>query len=467
MYQPHSILAVDFGVVPDGSTDNTAALNAAIAAAVAASGPGTTLLLPPGEIRYGTPLTFPDQACTLKIVGSGRPRSFTGGIGHDPNYVCGTQLTYTGNSGDAFGWTITGAGKRVYLTLENLTILGNSAGSSGHGIHLTAAGTLIAFLVCYRDVTVMGCKQHNIFHDGDVFECQLYNVRSNLAGDCGFKAAANGGGLPGETRFYGGTFNSAGNRGIHLEGGGAFSLHGVTCTTNGNEGLYVYGVNISAFELQMEANSQNSLAGDQATIATVMAVIHGCSLGVRAGATGKGLKFVGSFAPQVHGLVTNSAVSGAGYYDIYFDDACRVGTVTSYVSSDSVNRIYLGALGGHVVHSGQQWFTGQSRGQIAYAVTNTTTTAPDARKADSFQFNTTSATLNIGSPSRNLGYHEGQQITITVYNNSGGALTVNWGADYQMTAFAPPANNKRKTILFEWQGAILKWLQAGAASGDL
>ena len=464
MYQPHSINAVDFGVVPDGATDNTAALNAAIAVAIASSGPGTTLLLPPGEIRYGTPLTLPDQACTLKIVGSGRSRSFTAGANGDPNYVCGTQLTYTGSTGDAFGWTLTGTNKRVYLTLENLTILGNSAGSSGHGVHLKAAGTTIAFLACYRDVTVLKCKQNNIFHDGNVFECQLYNVRSNLAGDNGFRADANTGGIPGETRFFGGTFNSNGTRGIRLQGGGTFSLHGVTCTTNTNEGLYVDGVSFYAFDLQLEANTQSSLAGDQAMISTHAPVILGCTITVAASSTGKGLNFVGAFSPQVYGLKTNSTAGsvGAAYKDVYVDDACRTATLCGYLSADFLPRIYLGSLGGHNVHNGQQWFTGQSRGQDSAAAT-----APDARSCDSFQFAATGATLNIGNPLRNSSYHEGQRIAITVYNNSGGALTLTWGTDYLMAAFAAPANGKRKSILFEWQGGISKWVQIGSASPDL
>jgi hypothetical protein len=322
----------------------------------------------------------------------------------------------------------------------------------------------------------MDCAENNIFHDGNVFECQLFDVRSNSAGGCGFKAVGNSGGIPGETRFYGCTFDAADDRGIHLEGGGTFGLFGVTSSYNANEGLYVDGVNFAAFDLQLERNDEGaSGAGDQALIQAIGPIISRCTMTVIPGATGNGLKLVSTFGAQIHGLVSNSSAAGTGYNDIYVDDACRTATISSYFADDFAERVYLGshlplvALGGHVHRTGRQWFTGQSHAQIAAPLNSGTPVEPDARKADSFIFavGSGSAAVTIANPLRDIGYHDGQRLLITVANDSGGAITVTWGAEYLMSAYTAPANAKRKTILFEWQGPASKWVQIGAASPDL
>lgn len=56
----------DFGALGDGTTNDTAAIQAAVNAICAANG---VLLFPPGDYRISAPITFPDES--FRVVGSG------------------------------------------------------------------------------------------------------------------------------------------------------------------------------------------------------------------------------------------------------------------------------------------------------------------------------------------------------------------------------------------------------------
>ena len=457
-----AIYAAAFGVSTT-SADNTAGLNAAISEAFTS---GRTLVLPTGTINYTSPLTFPDAAGTLRIVGEGRPRELTGGISGDPLAPTGTELKYNGITGDAFGWTITGANKRVYLTLENLAIQGNKAGgTSGHGIHLKTAESASAFLPTYRTVSVMGCKEHNIFHDGNVFESSLFDVRSSLAGGSGFFSRANLSGLPGEVSFFRGSFVSNTGNGIDIDGGGNWHFYSPTCTANEGLGFKAVGVSLRVFGLHMEVNG--GAVGNQAFIQCQTPLIQGVFMSPPAAATGIGIDFSTSVAPKLDGLTTGPG--GPTYTHVKLSDR---GELTNYLSNDFVDKVQM-VGGNHIYRLGGQWRTGQVHGRhVINASVSTFVPEPDARIADSFFINYTYAPtdtgfMTIGNPqSKNgTGGHAGQRITITIHNNTAAAINgVNWQSLYEIRSYPLPAAGKAVSIAFEWHPEIAKWVQTGVTA---
>ncbi|MET3929584.1 hypothetical protein ABIE51_001471 [Lysobacter sp. OAE881] len=93
-----TLFATDFGVVADNVTDNSAALAAVIAEAIARE--GAEIILPPGDIRHSQPLVIDES--DIFISGAGKNMPHDGGAGPSP----GTALIYTG-TGDGVTFTST------------------------------------------------------------------------------------------------------------------------------------------------------------------------------------------------------------------------------------------------------------------------------------------------------------------------------------------------------------------------
>lgn len=451
-----AVWAVAYGVNAERS-DNTAFLNNAIAAALTQN---KVLRLPPGVLQVGSPLTLPNNAGALAVIGAGRRHSFIGGVNGDPIADTGTVLRYTGTAGTMFRWVLTGGSKRVYLTFDNITFEGNPAASSGHCIHLEAAGPTIAFIVNYSNVTVRKAKEHGIFHDGNVFECHLYDVRANYCGGSGFKEAFNSGGIPGETRIYGGYF-AYNAIGLDLGGGGHNSLHGVSASYNTVNDLKNNGAEIEVFEFQAEMGGA-PLGTDRILIQDCASpTFIGLLISPAAGATGNGIKFENVLSPYIHKLRSNSQVAAAGYKDIRFDNGTTRGTITGYWSNDFITRVDLGTGGGHYFARGDQKVTGTTHPRQSTVVTAYADIQIDARVADTFlvTFNGPGDSCGVGNPIRNQSYHDGQRINFIFKNATGAALTaINWFGDY-LVNFTPPANGKVRAVSFEYVDSLGKWVQ--------
>jgi hypothetical protein len=459
---------LDYGADATGVVDSYLAVQAAITAAF--SIPGGEVVFPSGNYRISQPLQLPDSAGTISLKGLGRPKSFTGGVTGDPTAVQGAQLTYTGANGDLFTSTLTGGDQRQYITIESLTFQGNSAGATGSCIRFNCALATSAMLVCYRDVTCNGAAEHGIFHNGNVFECQLINVRISQNANRGFLAQANGSGIPGETRFYGCSFN-ANLLGIDLSGGGRFSYFGLTCSNNTIYGFKASGVSVVGTDLQLEANGP--IDGDQMYLTSLQSSsFTGILITTISNGTGNGIYTDGtSFMLRFHGVNTNSSVTGAGYYDINFSDSTSRCEITGYVSNDFINRIFLGVGGGHVVHNANAWASGQSHSQQTISLASGNAT-PNAILYDDILVTVTgAATITVTNPtmsSDGLSYHAGQILVFEFYNNSGGSIGINFGGFYALAgAITPPANGKRRTIQFHWNANANLWVELSRSAADI
>jgi len=106
---------------------------------------------------------------------------------------------------------------------------------------------------------------------------------------------------------------------------------------------------------------------------------------------------------------------------------------------------------------------------LTYGATITT----DVRFDDYFTINATNGTLfTISNPTdssnSNNAIMQFKEITYDIKNSSGGALgAITWGAAFKLdaTGFVNPANTKRKTIRFMFDGT--NWVQVGPTSADI
>lgn len=157
-----------FGVKADAATDNAAALQSAISAAIAASQP---LLLPAGEIHFGTGLQI-DGPIHIKGVGGTRRWRFS---------TSGTRLVFTGTgdaitvNNDVLNDVVDG------VTFEAFELSNNGSGTDG--IVLDAANNDILAIEGTRliDVLIRDFGQDGLSCKGTVFDVVAH--RSSFIGN--------------------------------------------------------------------------------------------------------------------------------------------------------------------------------------------------------------------------------------------------------------------------------------------
>lgn len=107
---------IDFGVVGDGATDDTAAMQIAIDASVVA---GKILFIPAGTYKITSTLTLPQYA---RLEGENTNMSTTGG----------SKISFEPSSLDNLFEPTAATAFQVGFSLENLYIVGNSASAAGN-----------------------------------------------------------------------------------------------------------------------------------------------------------------------------------------------------------------------------------------------------------------------------------------------------------------------------------------------
>lgn len=457
--------AKDYGATGDGATDDFTALQACLTAAWNA--PGGTMFLPPGEYLTSAALTSPTTAGAVRVQGGGRTL-----VAKNPAAVTGASIRTTSTTANVFTFGIA-SGQRHSITIESLNVIGNASGTTGHAIHFSAPFSAGAQYVTLRDVRVSLAAEHGIFFDGNVFESQLINVRADQCVGSGFKAAGNNGGIPGETRMYGCTFDFN-DIGIDLAGGGSWSLHGVTATENEHEGIKATAVFLRCFDVQLETNSQADLAGNKMTITNCfMPQFYGIVCTGWVDETGIGLAFVSCTAPIVSGFYTNTLSNvGAGYRDLSFDTSSR-GTLDGYWPGGSAGeRLELGTLGRHVIRRGGEHLTSRNHPVQTVSSSSTGTDTMDADRYDTLLSRRTAAsitrTIAWPSPWAAAVAHEGQRVTVLVWNDSAGTTTTAWNGVWHLAgSWVDPAAGKVRSITFEFNSTINGYVETSRSVADM
>jgi hypothetical protein len=213
--------AAGFGAKGDDTTDDTAALQAALDAAFAANGPGF-LEIPPGTYRVTRTLT----------IGAAHDITRHHGI-----QAHGARLHSTIADGSNVLQVVCRSTER-FLAIEGLDILGS--GREGNGLYLECEHKEhYLYNFCLRDLVVQGVGGDGVRLIGNVFEGQLINVyaRDNKKNGATF-AHGSRGGILSAIHVFGSVFGQNGTYGAAMvHGCYDVSYHGCYFLLNGKEGL--------------------------------------------------------------------------------------------------------------------------------------------------------------------------------------------------------------------------------------
>lgn len=95
---------------------------------------------------------------------------------------------------------------------------------------------------------------------------------------------------------------------------------------------------------------------------------------------------------------------------------------------------------------------------------------PNASVASYFELTTGStvgAARTFAAPTSAPGYQfQTQEITISIFNNTGGAITTTWNANYLLAgAWVDPAAGKRRLVTFLYNG--VNWIEKTRSAADI
>jgi hypothetical protein len=217
--------AASFGARGDGTTDDTAALQAALDAAFSPGGP-FFLEIPPGTYKVTRTLhisppegTNGDITRHHGIIAHGaRLQSEIQGGGNVLQVICRSTIRF--------------------LTIEGLDILGH--GQEGNGLYIECEQKEhYLYNFCLRDLVVQGCGGDGARLIGNVFEGQLINVylRDNKKNGATFGHGSRAGILS-AIHVFGSVFGQNGQYGAAMvHGCYDVAYHGCYFLLNGKEGL--------------------------------------------------------------------------------------------------------------------------------------------------------------------------------------------------------------------------------------
>lgn len=136
-------------------------------------------------------------------------------------------------------------------------------------------------------------------------------------------------------------------------------------------------------------------------------------------------------------------------------------TSTNVIAGNADGSITIGASGKTTTIAGT---TSQTQAAVAFVTdTYSSSITIDASTGRHHKITATNGTaFTINAPTNPVA---GEELIIEILNSSGGALgTITWNAAFHMETYTAPANTKRKTIRFSYDGS--NWIQSGGMSGD-
>jgi hypothetical protein len=454
----------DFGAVGDGSTNDYTAIAAAITYAKSVGG---TVYFPftANGYKYGTSLTLSD-GCRLE--GQGVPNRWR-------STQSSVKLKYTGSASaiDLSPGAATGVDG---VQIANLEINGASATGTANGLYLnaTAATSYIEGVYC-ENTSFVDFPGHQVFSDGTVFDiifkrCTIMNP-TVAALDCVYIQN----GSPSQWTFDDcwispytagkwGVYTLSVNQDVRFLGGTVAPYNGAA-GANGvfvSGGLFIYGTHF-----------EGALAAQTGTIGIQYKGSNGAFISPSSCTYfGTGIKIGDSGADAARGWVISGNIGnynagGTGDVEITAG-GIRAGVILGLGYSNGTPTVTDTRLSGDGVPEVVKLYRGaletvqlvNKRYDVAYSG-SMTINAASGNEFDITASNGSAFTINAPT-----GMFDGQRITITLRNTSGGALgAATWNAVFKMSAWTNPATGFSRSIDFKYNGT--NWVQVSQTGVDV
>lgn len=469
-----NVRAPRFGAVGNGVTDDTAAIQAAIDEATAVTyGSGTvtrgaTIYFPPGIYRISSTLAGIGQG--VRLLGATRTMgsAYWGASAIKGTMTNGTYLFDLGSSTNSD------------VTIEKLTLAGSVGATSGanKSNHCIYAGSIAKFTGIdlnihgwggsairfdagvdnrFAGIQATGCLFGYLDLTENAGVIQLASVET-FGYDCNWNAppgvnvhsAVRSGYchaalFTGSLQHWHQTTFAFGERGVLVAASTSYhNFSRCRFENNQSEGLEFNGAKSRISDCIF---SDNSLDTDGAYAACIIGRGGGIQgydntwTGCRVNANGISGPYTHSYGFQVQSgngtglgsLNTFSNISGSGYTYAMFDHT-GVGAID--VSPVNVLNQYSVAGGG--------------------------TATINAQAGNKWKVTCTGATATIAAPTYPI---RGMGVSLEILNSSGGGLTVTFNAVFKHAGYTNPANGKRRTARFEYDGT--NWILVGDWSADI
>lgn len=477
----------DFGAVGDGTTDDTAAFLAVIAT-------GKVGFVPFGNYKLTAALPLTEGG----FVGEGFG---IGGAGAQFALLTFYNLTSATNGAI---YTRMATQKSNFPRLENLYIAASSwngvTGCLGYGLDIEAP------LIC-DCVVVYGFKKSGVFlHNntsgtGGPYQSRLRNVRSLYSGQHGILvgAGANAFGI----ESCEGKWSGAPSYGVAPSVAGSYDGLHVENTADGGGYAAFVPTALTVFGGDYSYNSQHGMNVVDCDGGNFGGGYSEGNLGakqVRAGAGAKrGMYDFGFAVGAVTDLIDIDTVDSANAQTCTircngfdFGGAANVAQTIMYdkqlsTANGRTRHLYLGASDVGATNStivqcatdGNAYFFVGGTGRFIFvdgltaqaaiigkrvALTYSASVAVAANLGNLFDLSVTNAAiLTINSPTSGV---DGQTITLTVRNTSGGAMgAITWGATFKMSAWTNPATGFSRSLTFRFDGT--NWVQISQTGVDV
>lgn len=451
-----------YGAKGDGTTDDTAAIQAAITAAAALGG---TVFLPTGTFKISSPLIVPQE---IRIVGSGR---------------FGTWIKQATDNTQILKVTDTNSASVHLADFALVYANQQTVASHPNSYAIAFMGSVEQGSVYYWTMERLQISQATV-GIGEFASLSTYYFWGNYVNDIYFNKISKSLIDTTATRFHGNPHNYFGKI-IHLTASSP-APSGPALKLSGE-------FTLEGFDIEDWTNQLIWAEGNSAASTPMPAAIRGIHVERHSITQASPLniidlengKFVvedidyqtstGSGTAFTHTLVnTNNA-------NLRLSNVC----VFDWGATGSLN-IHGGAAGDQHVVTGiaDQLDTGVSVGSVAKQVslengtvqsqvsqrgvvplTYGTTVATVANQGEFFTLSVANTTaFTISNPTNAV---NGQIITYDIVNNSGGVMgAITWGANFRLAgAFTNPANGKRRTISFYVNGGF--FIEINRAAADI
>jgi len=467
----------DFGATGDGTTDDTAAIQAAINYCVAntTSGTSTTpakgpvaLTFPPGYYKVSSPLSVTGP---ISIVGQS-----------NAEFSSGARIFQT-TSNDLF--FVKPSVTNPTFNIQNVTLLSTIAGT-GHLINFQPTGATYfnstrisncvfsnpqqsSIRLCGDDIKIQGCTFDVSGYSGLAIE-----LGSNTSGDSVTNSSIT------ECNFF-----NIPTRCISVYNASSIRIENNVVSQNGSSKTlsFVDGLDTSASQFYAISVSSNTLTGVSRMFAASAAtscifsnnIAYDC--GLDSAETRNAIEFINVCQNiSIDGNLLNGAYGANSIFK-------NTGTLSNISFTDNIisgsssgTAIVCGAMTGNVSNNSiSGWSTAISSSNFSniqynfigiQAPTYGASVNINAILGDTVLIVATNGSnFTINAPTNS---YAGRKLTIVVLNNSGGSLgTITWDPAYKMSSFTNPANQYLQSVTFDYISNLGYWYEINKTSTQI